>query len=204
MNKMDEIIIAAPRSKVFENEELAFQGTLQDRETVEIIATNIADSYISIRRGDAEEQPKYKQPIPYAIIQRGNDIYLYERLSGGGETRLHNKLSLGVGGHMNPIDNAKDFNEVLEINLERELEEELVITDKNFTVTPIGLINDDSDPVGEVHIGVLCVIKVSEDSEVYVREVDQLAGWWISLEELKQKEVFDRLENWSKIAVDIL
>lgn len=204
MSKMDEMIIVAPRSEVFENEQLAFQGTLREPEVVETIMSNIANTFSIMRRGDAEKNFKFKQPIPYAVIQRGNEFFLYERLSGGGEERLHNKLSLGAGGHMNGIEDIESFHDLLMVNLGRELEEELHITDTDFKLYVVGLINDDTDEVGEVHLAVLVTIQVSEDSDVTVRETDQLLGRWISLDELKVKETYDRLENWSKIVVDIL
>jgi predicted NUDIX family phosphoesterase len=204
MGKMDEIIIVAPRSEVFQNETLNFQGTMKDKEVVDTIMKNINDSFTLMRRGDAEEDPRYKQPIPYAVIQRGNEIFVYERLKGAGETRLHNKLSLGVGGHMNAVEGKSDFKELLTENLLREIEEELNIDEGMFEVKTIGLINDDYDEVGRVHIGVLVTIRISEEQDVTVRETEELAGKFMALEELKKKEVYDRLENWSKIVVDIL
>lgn len=205
MGKMDEMIIVAPRKSVFEEEELTFQGTLQDGELVDRIVNNINVTYSIKRRGDAEEDPTFKQPIPYAVIKRGNEIFVYERLKGAGETRLHNKLSLGVGGHMNDVEDAADFYELLDENLQREIQEELKIFSTVQPVTKIvGLINDDSDDVGKVHIGVLAVIEVHKDTVVEVREKDELQGQFFPLEKLKLKQFYDRLENWSKIVVDIL
>jgi predicted NUDIX family phosphoesterase len=126
-------------------------------------------------------------------------------LKGAGETKLHNKFSLGVGGHMNYVENTNRFDEVVFENLHREIEEELHVFS---TVKPeikfIGLINDDSNEVGQVHIGLLVVIDVHKDTIVEVRETEELAGKFISIDELKEKEVYERLENWSKIVVDIL
>jgi predicted NUDIX family phosphoesterase len=204
MGKMDEIIIVVPRMELFEDEMLAFQGTESRQRNIVRLMNNIGAYYTAMRRGDAEENVAFKQPIPYAVIRRGNEFYMYERLSGGGEGRLHNKLSLGAGGHMNPIEGVHKFSEVLSINLDRELEEELDITDKNAKINIIGFINDDSDEVGQVHVGVLCTVDIAEDAEVTVRETEQLAGRWITLEELKSDEIYSRLENWSKIVVNIM
>lgn len=212
--KWEEIIIVAPRVDVFENEELAFQGIETDIEKIERIMKNIAESYVAIRRGNekdpepkennAEINTELKQPIPYPIIRRGSELFLYERLAGGGEQRLHNQLSLGAGGHMNPIEDETDFANILAINLERELEEELNIEDKDMQLTSIGLINDDLNEVGKVHLGILVIIDVAEGSSVTVREVDQLRGDWVKLSTLKSKAIYDRLESWSQIAVDTL
>ncbi|MFV1458143.1 hypothetical protein VJ282_37050, partial [Bacillus mycoides] len=92
---------------------------------------------------------------------------------------------------------------VLEENIKRELEEELDINRK-VEIKPIGLINDDSDDTGKVHIGILGIIDLDVEATVAVKEVEQLAGHWMTLDVLKSKEVYDRLENWGKIVVDML
>ncbi|MGP0689777.1 hypothetical protein ACW5UC_24845 [Priestia aryabhattai] len=214
--KWEEIIIVVNRKKLFNNEELAFQGVTKDQELVDAIMHNIDMHYKSMRRGNekdptpktrnAEINTDFKQPIPYIVIRRGNELFVTERLEGAGEGRLHGKLSLGAGGHMNPLDSDMfSFHRVLIENTERELEEELeIITGNESFPKVIGLINDDSEPVSKVHIGILGIIDLSEGDTVTVRETEQLAGSWISLDDLKSKEVYDRLENWSKIVVDIL
>ncbi|KGR74710.1 hypothetical protein [Ureibacillus sinduriensis] len=210
--KWEETILVAPRNTLFNNESLAFQGTEQRKEVVDEIIANLSKSYISFRRGattdptpkenNAEINTDYKQPIPYVLIKRGNEIYTYERLSGGGEARLHSKLSLGVGGHMNPEEGI--FQEVLMTNLTRELEEELSIQSSARNLRFIGLINDDLNEVGKVHLGILAILELSDDATVNVREVEQLKGYWLTIDELKQSSTYDRLEPWSQIAVDIL
>jgi predicted NUDIX family phosphoesterase len=128
---------------------------------------------------------------------------MYERLEGGGEAKLHGKLSLGAGGHMNFEPEAHNFNEVIKLNLERELEEEL---DISHEVTPqmIGLINDDSTPVSKVHVAILVILDLPADATVSVRETDQLKGDFVTLAELNEPSVFERLEDWSKIVVQTL
>ena len=83
------------------------------------------------RRGDMEKDMSYLQPIPYTIIKQGSKYFAYTRLEGGGESRLHGKTSIGAGGHMDPIDNAWNFEHLLAVNNARELEEELFILDEN-------------------------------------------------------------------------
>lgn len=131
MNKMDEIILAAPRSDVFQNEMLTFQGVNSEDERIIKIMAQIEAHFFEIRRGDAEEDPRFKQPIPYVVIRRDDEVFVYERLAGGGESRLHNKLSLGFGGHMNPMEGAASFSEVLKQNTDRELAEELYIREED-------------------------------------------------------------------------
>src|SRR5437764_9122004 len=175
MSKMDEIIIVVPRKSLFENENFTFQGTESNSNIVARLVNNIQNNFGIMRRGDAEENNKFKQPIPYAVIRRGDELFLYERLKGGGEERLHSKLSLGAGGHMNAIEGVRDFKEVTRINLERELEEELNISHP-FVPETIGFINDDSTPVSNVHVAILTIIDLPLDATVDVRETEQLAG----------------------------
>ncbi|AVB11387.1 hypothetical protein C3438_18770 [Bacillus velezensis] len=205
MNKMDEIILAAPRSDVFQNEMLTFQGVNSEDERIVNIMAQIEAHFFEIRRGDAEEDPRFKQPIPYVVIRRDDEVFVYERLAGGGESRLHNKLALGFGGHMNPMEGAASFSEVLKQNTDRELAEELYIReeDKQNIVT-LGLINDDENDVGKVHIGILSALQLASAAQVEVKEKDQIAGRWMKLSELKEENVYQRLEAWSQFVADIL
>lgn len=201
MNKMDEIIIVVKRDILFENEIFAFQGLETHKGVVNKLFNNIAKHWTAMRRGDAETNYNYKQPIPYVILRRDNEIFLYKRLVGGGEKRLHNQLSIGVGGHLNPSDHG-NFKETLYENLNRELVEELIINTKSREGRTIGFINDDINDVGRVHIGLLVVQDLPKDAKVTVRETDQLEGQWVTLNELR--EMKDQLESWSQIALDAL
>ncbi|MDN0190566.1 hypothetical protein QI003_09390 [Bacillus stercoris] len=205
MGKMDEMILVAPRDDVFKKESLTFQGVYSEDSRVAEIMAQIEAAYREMRRGDAEEDPRFKQPIPYVVIKREDEVFLYERLAGGGESRLHNKLSLGFGGHMNAIEGAASFAEVLKLNTDRELEEELQINeeDKQAIVT-LGLINDDENSVGKVHIGILSALQLKPGAQVEVKEKDQIAGKWMKVSELKQDDIYNRLETWSQFVVDIL
>ncbi|QRV11351.1 hypothetical protein JR311_20210 (plasmid) [Bacillus velezensis] len=209
MNKMDEIIIVVPRKDLFEEERLAFQGIDSTEEAKRSLLKNIEMHYTLLKRGEAEEDDNYKQPIPYIVIRKNDKVFLYERLKGGGESRLHSKLSLGVGGHMNPIKGSNSFQKLLTSNSLRELMEELefslnYVDQFNSRFEIIGFINDDSNDVGKVHVGLLVVLDIADDIEVGVKEEDQLLGKWVSIEDLKDKKVYDRLENWSKIVADII
>ncbi|MCL1631009.1 hypothetical protein M3N64_03495 [Sporolactobacillus sp. CPB3-1] len=207
MGKMDEPIIVVKKADLFGDKEMpsAFQGTERSRARVNQIIRKMADSYLIMRRGDAEENTEYKQPIPYAVLKQGDRYFTYQRLGGGGEKRLHGKLSIGVGGHMNKISDANDFHKVLALNLEREINEELRIEHgEQAAIETIGLINDDNTEVGKVHIGILTVLSLPSNAEVTVREKDKLEGSWKTLSELKNTAVFDRMESWSCFAIDAL
>ncbi|KMM58490.1 hypothetical protein ACH95_13495 [Bacillus glycinifermentans] len=204
MGKMDEMILVAPREDVFANETLTFQGVNSDKESIRQIMAHIERNFSEMRRGDAEENPSYKQPIPYVVIKREDEIFVYERLEGGGEARLHNRLSLGFGGHMNAAEGL-GFADILKLNTDRELDEELLIdeSDKGNMIT-LGLINDDENSVGKVHIGILSALELKPGARVEVKEKDQIAGRWMKAADLKEKSVYERLETWSQFVVDIL
>lgn len=209
---MDEIILVAKRESVLDGEKDHFQGVASKAThptTVGKIVKALGANVTTMRRGDAEEDATYKQPIPYAVIKQGDKYFGYTRLSGGGEARLHGLISLGIGGHMNEIQGMQmdSFNNVLMENLRRELYEELNIGSANgggvtMKTEIIGLINDDSNDVGAVHLGILAFINISDNAIVTVAETDQLEGRWYSADELKQN--YDNLENWSKFVVDML
>lgn len=100
-------------------------------------------------RPEAEQRPDYKQIIPYVILRRGDEVFVTRRLNKGGEARLHGKISIGIGGHINPVDEQGDL---LMRGLWREIHEEVEL-DKHGELSPCGFINDDSNAVGSVHLG---------------------------------------------------
>jgi predicted NUDIX family phosphoesterase len=165
------------------------------------VLKKIVQNGLFLRRSELEEDPSFKQIIPYAIISNKESFYLFRRTSGQTEKRLHNKFSLGVGGHMNPNDAMESKEQYLIDELKRELYEEVrllngcLIEDIEF----IGFINDDTIPVGSVHIGLLYNIHVS-NKEVYINETDKMTADWINKSNLA--EFYDGMETWSKIAFD--
>lgn len=207
MGKMDEIILVAERESLFDvngiKDGLAFQGVKSDKEFVNMILARLGNNIEVMRRGDAEENPDYKQPIPYVVIKQDNKVYGYKRLSGGGEARLHSQLSLGYGGHANPTDD-ETFEGMLMTNLERELEEELDIRYTERKLTPLGLINDDINEVGRVHLGLLYSLELDSEATIEVRENDQIEGFWIDIADLKNEDTYSQLETWSQFVAHLL
>ena len=154
-------------------------------------------------RNAAEDKPSLKQIIPYCVITHENKIAHYVRGSSGGENRLHAKGSIGIGGHINPVDMFGDFVDLdsYMAALEREVQEEVQIGGiKSHKI--IGLINDDNDAVGRVHLGIVHHIEL--DSDTLSSKEDALAELkWISADDIKG-EVFCRLEPWSGFAFCLL
>jgi len=151
-----------------------------------------------VPRVDAEENPAWKQIIPYCLLVSAGQIFLMQRRRGGGEARLHDKLSLGVGGHINPVDSEEttDAGEIMATALRRELREELWLAPGGQVPECIGVLNDDSDPVGQVHLGMVYRLEV-EAANVTVREHESLEGQFV--EPGAVFEALDRLESWSRM-----
>lgn len=197
MSKFDEQIIVVSRELLFDNEKNAFNGFLSKNDGQGEEIFNTFKNYEVKRRGDMEEDPSYKQLISYCLLENENDeILVYQRLNGGGEERLHGQSSVGVGGHMNNVVGADSINEVLRVNAQRELNEEVGLSeDRSQNMEYIGFINDDTNAVGKVHIGVVFKIKV-KSSDVEVRETDTLKINWVSQDEINNLNHF---ESWSAL-----
>ncbi|MCS7059336.1 MAG: NUDIX domain-containing protein [Meiothermus sp.] len=147
-----------------------------------------------LERTQAEEDPSYRQVIPYALVRYG-DRYLLMRRKGGNEARLRGLYTLGVGGHINPEDQG--VNPLLD-GLRRELLEEVGV--RRYTARPMGLIVMSDTPVSRVHAGV--VFLVDSEDQPQVAEPEKLEGWLATPEEVHA--VYDRLEGWSQVVVDRL
>lgn len=202
MSKFDEMITVVPRKILFNDEENKFNGFL-DENTVK--GQEIFDTLSKFevkRRGDMEEDPTFKQLISYCILENENDeLLVYERLSGGGEARLHGQSSIGVGGHMNDVKGAESINEVLRVNAQRELEEEVGLSEsKSQNLAYIGFINDDTNEVGEVHLGVVFKIHVNSN-DVEAMETDTLRIKWVDQSKI---EDYDEFETWSALILQAI
>lgn len=151
-------------------------------------------------RDDAEEDPSFKQIIPYAVFRYGDKFLHYVRGGGGGEKRLASKGSIGIGGHINDSDFASaSLDKGTYTNgVEREIDEELNISG-SYTQEILGLLNDDSNEVGQVHLGVIHLVTLDSDQvsagEAVIEDLQ-----FLTLEELQERR--EDLETWSQICVD--
>ena len=158
-------------------------------------------------RGAAEDDPSHKQLIPYCIFrvkdEQGTRYLNYTRGKSGGESRLHAQVSIGVGGHINPVDKREDHLglDTYMAGVEREIDEELIIS-AGHTNKIVALLNDDSNEVGKVHLGVVHMIDLETD-DVRANE-DAIANLELSsIDELKGP-LYDRLETWTRLCVDAI
>lgn len=154
-------------------------------------------------RAAAEDDPSHKQLIPYCVFRCGDRILHYTRGKAGGENRLHAKISVGVGGHVNPIDmgNGRKGADAYHAAVTREIEEELDLPEEHEHRI-IALLNDESNPVGQVHLGVVHLVDLKTD-QVQSREDALLDLAFTSLEEFNGP-LFERLETWSQFCVRYL
>jgi predicted NUDIX family phosphoesterase len=145
-------------------------------------------------RDAMEVDPTHQQLIPYLVLRDGPDYFLMRRTRAGGDARLHDRWSIGVGGHLNPGDAD------LLGGLRREWCEELV-ADFEPAFEPLALLNDDTTAVGAVHLGVVFVAD-ADGRPVHVRETDKLDGAFRSPREVAA--VVEDLETWSRIVFEAL
>jgi len=145
-------------------------------------------------RAEMERDPDWKQIIPYLVLRDADRYFLMRRTRAGGDARLHDRWSIGVGGHLNPGD------EGLSGGLRREWREEL-IADFEPAFTPFALLNDDTTEVGAVHLGVV-VLADAAGRPVAVRETHKLSGAFASPADVAAGA--EHLETWSRIVFDAL
>ncbi|MEZ4629367.1 MAG: hypothetical protein R2880_01350 [Deinococcales bacterium] len=152
-----------------------------------------------VNRAEAEEDEHFRQIIPYAFIMQEGKFLLSQRLKAGQEARLHDRYSLGIGGHINPLEGL-DVNttDLLEQGLIKEVREELHIG--AFYAELCGMIHESSNAVSRVHTGL--VYKLRAMGEVRIREKDKLTGEFKTLAEVKTH--YDKLETWSQAVFDSL
>lgn len=151
-------------------------------------------------RAAAEEDPGHKQLIPYCIFRCGDRILHYTRGKAGGESRLHAKISVGVGGHVNPVDmgEGRTGADAYHAAVTREIEEELNLPEEHEHRI-IALLNDESNTVGQVHLGIVHLIDLKSDA-VSSREEALADLGFTPLADLNGA-MFERLETWSQFCI---
>ncbi len=155
-------------------------------------------------RKEAENNPAFKQLIPYVVLQKGNSTFRYQRTNKGNENRLHNKWSVGVGGHINPCDIHADNEEFMyETGFYRELAEETGLLFKSDICkkTIRALLYDNSDNVGRVHFGVVHVVDIG-DKEINLEKDKLTNGEFVHI--MTHRLEVAKYENWSKLVIDNL
>jgi predicted NUDIX family phosphoesterase len=193
---MSERVLVLPRDRVPGGCDFTGVRQATDADVAELQAA-IAEHGRYLDRPDAEADSSMKQLIPYVVVRDGTDVFLMRRTNAGGDARLHGRASIGVGGHLNPVDDGDD---PLMTGLDREWAEEL---DADFepSFELRGFLNDDTNDVGAVHLGVVFEVQAA-GRPVEVREHEKLSGSFVAPTELG--EAYDQLETWSRLVVDAL
>jgi len=186
----DELVLVVPREALVPGD-----GWLGVRRTDLTAALEVVRSEGRfVRRGDAEDDPSLKQVIPYLVLRDGERWFLMRRTRAGGDARLHDLGSIGVGGHLNPGDGD------VAGGLRREWREE-VAADFVPEFTAVGLLNDDTTAVGAVHVGFVYTADAA-GRPVEIRETEKLEGAFATTAEVEALR--DGLETWSRLAFDAL
>ena len=186
----DELVYAVPRVVLMAGE--SWRGVRTAGGEAMLGRVETAGSYVP--RPAAEADTSVKQIIPYLILRDGDRTFLMQRTRAGGDARLHDLLTIGVGGHMNPGDDSVDG------CLVREWGEELVadfVPEFRF----VGLLNDDEVEVGRHHLGVVFVADAAGRT-VAVRETHKLRGSFERIEVVRAAR--DKMETWSQFALDAI
>ena len=193
-----EFVYVVKRRELFERRFPHGLETPDDAAMAEVLGRIRARGFF-VERRHAEQDAALKQIIPYCVVARGDEVFLTRRTAKGGDARLFGKRSIGVGGHINPVDG----DDVLALGLRREIDEELAV-DGPWNVRAAGLLNDDSTDVGSVHFGLVHVVRVEGD--VRVRETETLVGGFVHREELRRlcRDERATFETWSALLVDRL
>jgi predicted NUDIX family phosphoesterase len=172
-------------------------------------------------RHRAEDDPEWKQIVPYAAVEHGGRYLLLRRTRRGGDSRLHERWTLAVGGHVEPRDRPREgelgpnadpradivgplsrlgLPDLVARALAREVDEELVCPGR-LDPEILGFISDDRDAVGRVHFGIAVLLRSSTPA-IEVREKDRLDGGFADLS--RAVELGDRLESWSVFLLERL
>jgi predicted NUDIX family phosphoesterase len=184
-----ELVYAVPRG-VLLGDVAPWLGVKCDGVAEILDRARTAGSYFP--RPAAESDRSLKQIIPYLVLRDGDRIFLMKRTKAGGDSRLHDLYTIGVGGHLNPGDGS--FLGGLAREWREELEAEFLPE-----VAFLGLLNDDTVEVGVHHLGVVYLADAAGRS-VAVRETHKLSGSFQPIEVVM--DVYDRMETWSQLALE--
>ncbi|MFC1894787.1 hypothetical protein ACFLYH_02445 [Candidatus Dependentiae bacterium] len=192
MKKEDEKILVVQRKKLFPDGEFNGIKKINFNDYQELIEQNKEFLW----RSEMETDTNYKQIIPYLVFNFEDKFFLMKRRSNASEVRLQDKYSLGIGGHIrqDDIEQKSIFDWA-----KREFQEEVNYSGK-FEIEPIGLLNDESDFVGQVHAGF--VFLLNGDSEKISIRDEHKEGSLLTLDECKQN--YSKMESWSKFCFDFL
>lgn len=192
-SSLQENILVVKRDTLFAHQP-AWHG-INNKDTEMIIST-ITTNQEYMQRSIAETNFAYKQIIPYLIFTFENKYFVMQRKAAASEQRLAGKLSLGIGGHMRKEDMS---GKTIFDWAQREFEEEVSYFG-NLHIHTIGILNDDSNEVGKVHLG-LVLLAQGDNNKIAIKD-EHKNGILMSKEECMQN--FENFESWSQLILQIL
>lgn len=164
-----------------------------------------------MERNDIEEKPEWQQVIFYGLVVQGKKFFLYQRgkTTAYKEERLRSKVSAGVGGHIEPFDAGFIDSLVREIGEELKFSEngiEIPVSEIFPKIQIIGLIKDEKDEVGKVHLGLVCLIELTDDVQVAIKSDENVWGKMATLD--KYQQMISSLqyvpEGWTELLVEYI
>jgi len=203
---MEEEVLVFP-AKVL-HDYYDFEGFHANTPVYKNLLRDIRESSCFMPRSEVEDDPSLLQPIPYAYVYGWKPgALVYERNKSGNEARLHNRYSIGVGGHINPVDDQGG--NIFTMAATRELIEEFrFVGDRARNPQPTdfnirGFIRRTDTPVNSVHFGIIYAF-ASPTEQIEGASSDVNVVGWRSLDQLRTDEIYSRLEDWSRDVVDFL
>ena len=153
-------------------------------------------------RDAAEQDPRFKQLIPYVVLRYRDTLFSYVRGKRSSESRLHALRSIGLGGHIEPADRTlfRSDDTVYREAARREVEEEVEVGSP-YEERIVGLLNDDTTEVGRVHFGIVHVWDVAAP-RARKREGQITQSGFVPAGELRREA--EQLESWSRLTLGIL
>ena len=157
-----------------------------------------------MKRSQVEQNSAYKQLIPYVIMSCEGKYLSYVRGRRAGESRLVGLRSIGIGGHINHTDDMPLFNdnfyETYLTAVKREVAEEVTV-ETGYSDQVVALLNDESNEVGSVHLGIVhhWILKSPK-----VSRREQMITQMAFMTAAELQDVRDTLETWSGLCLSHL
>jgi len=192
IKKEDEKILVVPRNKILPDGSFTGIKKVSFGDYEKLIDKNKQFLW----RSQVEENSNFKQIIPYLIFSFNNKLFLMKRKNSANETRLKNKYSFGIGGHIRQDDIG---NRTIFDWAKREFNEE-VLYKGSLKITPVGLLNDDGNEVGKVHIGFVFLL-VGDNGNIQVKSELQ-EGCLLSVHQCQP--FYTQMESWSQFVFNHL
>lgn len=191
---MQESILVVPRTILIPDEQQAWYGLKQvnEQDCIGLITANQQ----FLPRPAMEQDPKYKQIIPYMVYIVEDKVFVMQRRENASEARLAGKLTIGIGGHIRQEDM---LNKSILAWAERELHEEVHL-EGTYSTELLGMLNDDTNPVGEVHMGLVLLMR-GTSTQISVKS-ELKSGTLMTISECLEK--VEQFESWSQVILEQL